>query len=103
MQKYSFEHGVKYIGYRLFLSHLIFTIMEKKQYKTTINCANCVRKVTPFLNDIPNIKWSIDTKDPDKILTVEGENLNEEYIIGAVEEAGFDVILPPGEDEEEQA
>jgi len=65
--------------------------MDKK-FKTNINCGNCVRSVTGFLNDVTNIEsWEVDTNNPDKILTVKGENCNTTSIIEAVEEAGFDI------------
>lgn len=62
------------------------------QFKTNINCGNCVRTVTGFLNDLKSIeKWEVDTSNPEKILTVEGDNLSAEEVILAVEEAGFDI------------
>lgn len=62
------------------------------QFKTNINCGNCVRTVTGFLNDLKSIeKWEVDTTNPEKILTVEGDNLSAEEVILAVEEAGFDI------------
>lgn len=67
--------------------------MEKLQFKTNINCGNCVRAVTGFLNDVEGIeKWEVDTDDPDKILTVEGAHLQTGAIIEAVEDAGFDAV-----------
>ncbi len=63
----------------------------KLQFKTNINCGNCVRTVTGFLNDVEGIKkWEVDTNNPEKILTVEGDDLTAEAVIEAVEEAGFD-------------
>jgi len=63
----------------------------KLQFKTNINCGNCVRSVTNFLNDVPSIEtWQVDTDNPEKILTVEGEDVTAEAVIEAVEEAGFD-------------
>ncbi len=65
--------------------------MELK-FKTTINCGNCVRTVTGFLNDVKGIeKWEVDTNNPDKILTVEGDAVTVEEVVAAVEEAGFDI------------
>jgi copper chaperone len=61
------------------------------KFKTSINCGNCVRTVTGFLNDIENIQWEVDTDNPEKILTVKGENLKAEEIIEAVEDAGFEI------------
>lgn len=65
--------------------------MEKMTFKTNINCSNCVRSVTGFLNEVEGIKhWEVDTDNPEKILTVEG-NVGVEAIVEAVEDAGFDI------------
>ncbi|WP_367392899.1 heavy-metal-associated domain-containing protein [Lewinella sp. LCG006] len=62
-----------------------------KQFKTNINCSNCVRAVTNFLNEVPGVeKWTVDTDHPDKILTVEG-TASSEAIEEAVDDAGFDI------------
>lgn len=60
-------------------------------FKTSINCASCIRSVSGFLNEIEGIKWDVDTSVAEKILTVEGDNLDKSVIINAVEEAGFDI------------
>lgn len=66
--------------------------MEKLQFKTNINCGNCVSKVTPFLNQVEEIEnWKVDTSIPEKILTVEGEDLSSERIKEVVESAGFEI------------
>lgn len=66
--------------------------MEKLQFKTNINCGNCIAKVKPFLNEIQGIQnWEVDTNNPNKILTVEVENVSAETIIDAVEDLGFDI------------
>jgi copper chaperone len=68
--------------------------MKKLQFKTNINCGNCVRSVSGFLNDVPNIqKWEVDTENPEKILSVEGEQVTVEEVVEAVEDAGFDIAL----------
>lgn len=68
--------------------------MATLKFKTTINCGNCVRTVTPFLNDLEGIKsWEADTKNADKILTVEAENLDATIIIETLEDIGFDAEL----------
>ena len=61
------------------------------KFKTNINCANCLKSVGPFLNEISGISWSFDTTVSDKILKVEGENPDKNKIILAVEDAGFDI------------
>ncbi len=65
--------------------------MTTLQFKTNINCGNCVRTVTGFLNEVEGIeKWEVDTNHPNKILTVNGA-ITKEEVIAAVEEAGFDI------------
>lgn len=65
--------------------------MEKLQFKTNINCGNCIKAVTNFINDVEGIQsWKVDTNNPDKILTVEG-NLQATAVIEAIEDAGFDI------------
>lgn len=64
------------------------------QFKTNIHCNNCLRAVTGFLNEVPGIThWSVDTDNPDKILTVEGTSVSVQDVVAAVEEAGF-IITP---------
>lgn len=66
--------------------------MEQRQFKTTINCGNCLRTVTPFLNELTGVEhWEVDLKHPDRILTVQGVSLDVSAIVEAVEEAGFDI------------
>ncbi|QNF31281.1 heavy-metal-associated domain-containing protein (plasmid) [Adhaeribacter swui] len=66
--------------------------MNTLQFKTNIKCSGCVSAVTPFLNAKEDIeKWQVDTANPDKILTVEGENLDEDNVIEAVEKAGYQI------------
>jgi copper chaperone CopZ len=63
------------------------------QFKTNINCSNCVRSVSGFLKAVDGIvRWEVDTDNPDKILTVEG-TVPADAVIAAVEEAGFDIDL----------
>ena len=69
--------------------------MKTYQFKTSINCGNCVKSVTNFLNEVENLnKWEVNTTIADKILTVEGsERLTAAAVIEAVEDAGFDIRL----------
>lgn len=65
-------------------------IMENKmKFKTSINCGGCVAKVTPQLNAIEGIQWEVDITNPDKILTVSGEDIQEAQIFDAVRKVGF--------------
>ncbi|KAA3436003.1 heavy-metal-associated domain-containing protein [Rufibacter hautae] len=64
--------------------------METLKFKTNIKCGGCVATVTPFLNGEKSIeKWQVDTNNPDKILTVEGNTVDEGEVIEAIEKAGF--------------
>lgn len=60
----------------------------KKRFKTNINCIGCVEKVKPYLDQIKGLEWEVDTKNPNKILTVQGINQLEQ-VIQAVQAAGF--------------
>ena len=67
--------------------------MPTQQFKTTINCANCLRAVTPALNAEPAITaWQVDTSNPDKVLTVT-TYLPAAQVVELVEEAGFSAQL----------
>jgi copper chaperone CopZ len=64
-----------------------------RRYRTNLNCGNCVAAVKPHLDSDPAIEhWSVDTNDPSKILTVQGENLADQKIKQHVADAGFQVL-----------
>lgn len=64
--------------------------MKQYQFKTNINCSGCVAKVTPALNSDPGVKdWEVDITNPNKVLTIQTDNLPEEQVKGLVEKAGF--------------
>lgn len=64
--------------------------MKTYKFKTNISCGVCVANVTPFMNDEKEIHaWEVDTKNPDKVLTVSGEELTKEKVKQTVEKAGY--------------
>ena len=64
--------------------------MDAIRFKTNIKCSGCVAQVTPALNEtVGDNNWTVDTTNPDKILTVSGENTNKDEIKKALEKAGF--------------
>ena len=64
--------------------------MDTLKFKTTINCGTCVAKVTPVLDNQEDIsKWEVDTNNPDKILTVEGENIDEADLVKVLQKIGY--------------
>jgi len=64
--------------------------MSILKFQTNINCKNCLRAVTPFLNDEFRIKrWEVDLDDPWKILTIEGEGITNKEVISILSKAGY--------------
>ncbi|MCC5945234.1 MAG: hypothetical protein JJT94_09875 [Bernardetiaceae bacterium] len=58
--------------------------------KTNIKCNGCIEKVTPHLDGEARIeKWEVDTKNPNKPLTITTDNFSETEIINLLEKAGF--------------
>lgn len=66
--------------------------MKTIKFKTNINCGSCIKSVTPALNELDNVDlWSVDTENPDKVLTVELDDDNETVVVEAVQRAGFEI------------
>lgn len=68
--------------------------METLKFKTNVNCGGCIAKVTPHLNEVKGIvKWTVDTANPLRILTIETEDLSPEVIIETLKDAGYKADL----------
>jgi len=66
--------------------------METKHYQTTINCPKCIKAVTGFIEEVPNIDhWEVDIANPDKILTVTGDNIDWHLLQEAILDAGYEI------------
>ena len=64
--------------------------MKILKFKTNINCGDCVKSVTPYLDGEKAVsKWQVDTNSPDKILSVSGEELEPHKVKSLVEKSGF--------------
>ena len=67
--------------------------MNTLQFKTNINCGNCIKSVTPFLNALETVdRWQVNTDVSDKILSVESEEseaIVKQQVEKAVQDAGF--------------
>ena len=64
--------------------------MKTIEVKTNIMCSSCIAHVTPLLNNLlGENKWQVDTTNSKKILTVTSEDLSEDEVIKAVEQAGY--------------
>lgn len=65
-------------------------MMKTVRFKTNINCGNCIKSVSPFLNELDNVDgWKVDTTDPNKILEVLLDDDDSTSVIEAVKKAGF--------------
>lgn len=67
--------------------------MNTLKFKTTIKCDGCVSKVTPHLDSVKEVagKWTVDILNPNKVLTVESENVSADKIKEVVKNAGFQI------------
>ncbi len=66
--------------------------MKSVKFKTNINCGNCIKSVTPFLNELDNVEaWNVDTDNPDKILEVTLDDDDSHSVVNAVKAAGFHI------------
>lgn len=66
--------------------------MSTLRFKTNINCGNCIRAVTPVLNqEVGANNWQVDTANPDKILTVSTAQATADQVVKVVEAAGFEI------------
>ena len=71
--------------------------MKTLKFKTNIKCGGCIATVTPHLNSAETVeKWEVDTANPDKILTVHGEDLSEKEVIEKVQKAGYTIVKAEG-------
>ena len=65
--------------------------METLKFKTTLKCGGCVAAIKTKMDQLKNVeKWEVDLTQPVKILTVEGDDLDENVIINTIKEAGFE-------------
>ena len=64
--------------------------MKVLTFTSNIACNGCVSKVKPYLDVLEGLtKWQVDIENPQKILTVETDELSTEQIQEAVAKAGY--------------
>ena len=64
--------------------------METLKFETSLKCGGCVTAIQPKMDELKSVsKWEVDLTKPVKILSVEGEALNENEIITTLRDAGF--------------
>jgi hypothetical protein len=65
-------------------------VSEVLIFKTNIHSENDIGKVARLLNaDLHVKKWNVDRDDIDRVLRIECDHHNPEYIIHLIAEAGF--------------
>lgn len=64
--------------------------MKILKFKSNINCGDCVKEVSQYLDNEESIsKWQVDTDTPEKLLSVSGEDVDPQRIENLVKKAGF--------------
>ncbi|WP_121357044.1 heavy-metal-associated domain-containing protein [Flavisolibacter nicotianae] len=64
--------------------------MEAMKFKTNIKCSGCIATVTPFLNKtVGENSWNVDVQNPDKVLAINRQDVPEEEVVRAVQDAGY--------------
>ncbi|MCI0474423.1 MAG: heavy-metal-associated domain-containing protein [Ignavibacteria bacterium] len=64
--------------------------MTELKFKTNINCNHCIKKITPLMDEEKKItEWKVDIENPDKILTVSGEEISEQLVKDVLAKAGY--------------
>ena len=66
--------------------------METKTYNVPgMHCANCERAVKTELGAVPGVR-SVAVDLDDRLVTVEGEELDDAALRAAIDEAGYEVV-----------
>ena len=64
--------------------------METLKFETSLKCSGCVAAIQPKMDELKNVsKWEVDLTKPVKVLSVEGEHLNENEIVTTLKDAGY--------------
>ena len=64
--------------------------MDTLKFKTNIKCNNCVAKVSTYLDESEKITdWNVDLENPDRILTVTGNGITNEYVKDTLMKVGY--------------
>ncbi len=67
--------------------------MTALKFKTNIHCANCLKTVSPVLNNISEIdSWNVIMEHSDRLLEIEGD-VTPESIIEKLGECGFSAVF----------
>lgn len=63
-----------------------------RKYKTNLRCAGCVGAIAPVLTGAAGVRaWAADVDDPDKVLTVEGDDVSRDRVDALLGKVGYRV------------
>jgi len=66
--------------------------MGRYRFKSNIKCNGCLQAIAPSMNGNKRItRWDVDLQHPDRIMTVETSNMNEEEFINLVQRSGYTI------------
>lgn len=66
--------------------------MSQFTFKTNIKCGGCIATVKPHLDKLTGINnWSVDISTPDKLLTIDTEEVSTDEICKTIENAGYKI------------
>lgn len=63
--------------------------MSEIKLKTNVKCNACVNTITPHMEELNPVSWSVDLTDPDRTLTIAGD-FNEIKVMEALKNAGYE-------------
>lgn len=67
--------------------------MATLKLKTNLRCQACLASVRPLLDSVSQIRsWSADLSSPDKILTIEGDEIQRSQIEAILSQKGYSVL-----------
>lgn len=60
------------------------------KFKTNIMCGDCIKKVTPVLDELAGAdNWEVDTKTPQKLLTIESDHISDKTVVEVLNRVGY--------------
>jgi hypothetical protein len=63
------------------------------RYRTNLRCESCVATIKPYLDRAPGVRrWSADVSGPDKILTLDGDDLSLDRVNSILGPAGYQAL-----------
>lgn len=68
--------------------------MNALRFKSTIKCTGCINTVRPELDNLKGLThWEVDLSHPDRILTVEGTDVQPQQVVESLQAVGYKAEL----------